>query len=208
MNDRQWRRDGHDHGAALARDLRLHAGLPALQQRPAYFRERSRAVGVARRTGGCLAGAAARTDRRRSQHGRSGDAQRLPPCGAGRRRMAAATHPARLPRLAASRRTAGACRSPRGRRWRHQSLHRAAVAPGQAAQRRHQGSAPRLSARRGLAQCSRRARRGCRRAGAVARRRAVLRHRRQSPAACARPRPASRRRWAGAGIQRTGRARR
>ena len=33
MNDRQWTRQGHDHGAALARDLGYTPGLPPLQQR-------------------------------------------------------------------------------------------------------------------------------------------------------------------------------
>ncbi len=58
LNDRQWSRAGHDHGAALARELRLHAADPALQQRPACLDQRP------------CAGAAARAAARRNGHSR------------------------------------------------------------------------------------------------------------------------------------------
>ena len=42
MSDLQWSRRGHDHGAGAGARPRLHAGLPALQQRPPRLAERPR----------------------------------------------------------------------------------------------------------------------------------------------------------------------
>ena len=42
MNDLQWNREGHDHGAGPRARSRLHADLPALQHRPAHRRQRPR----------------------------------------------------------------------------------------------------------------------------------------------------------------------
>jgi hypothetical protein len=56
MNDLRWTRLGHDHGAALARDLGCtHAGLPPLQQRPAHIGERARLRCAARGARGDMA---------------------------------------------------------------------------------------------------------------------------------------------------------
>ena len=91
MNDRQWHRRGHDHGAALARDLGYT---------PLYLHYNS---GLHISTNGRALRRAARAARRRSgrspldelvlarpQHGRAGGAQRLP-----RRRAAPGTPGAR-----------------------------------------------------------------------------------------------------------------
>ena len=94
MNDLQWNRHGHDHGAALARDLGLHAALPPLQQRPARLDERARARRAARAARRRVARAGRGARAARSQHGRARGAQRLPlrrDAGTGERARGAAS---------------------------------------------------------------------------------------------------------------------
>jgi hypothetical protein len=72
MNDLQWRRAGHDHGRALARDLdytpvylRYNSGL--------HISTNGRRFSAARRPRGVRTGSS-RTGHHRSQHGRAGHA--------------------------------------------------------------------------------------------------------------------------------------
>lgn len=76
MNDLQWLRDGHDHGAGARPGL--HATLPALQQRPACVRQWACLRRSARSPGQGVAGGGEGGGDHRAQHGRTGGAQRLP----------------------------------------------------------------------------------------------------------------------------------
>ena len=78
MNDLQWTRKGHDHGAALARDLgytpvylHYNSGLHISTNGRAFAELLESLVAA-------LAGAARRARDPRAQHGRAGGAQRLP----------------------------------------------------------------------------------------------------------------------------------
>ena len=110
MNDLQWTRQGHDHGAALARDLgytpvylHYNSGLHVSTNGRAFAALLEQLVAR-------VAGADRRAGDRRAQHGRAGGAQRLPRRRGARRTLARSAAPAGLPRHAAPRRAARARR--------------------------------------------------------------------------------------------------
>ena len=111
MSDLQWRRKGHDHGAALASGISASRPSTCTTTAASTSRLNGRAFADALESlVHRLAGAADRTRARRTQHGRSRRSQRLPLRNAGRASMAAARRQARVPGHAPSRRTARARR--------------------------------------------------------------------------------------------------
>ena len=123
MNDLQWKRQGHDHGAALARDLGLHACLSALQQWSPHLHQRPRVRRTARNPARHLADPDRGTGYPRPQHGRPAGAQRLALRHCSRPRLAAAAEEDRLPRHAAPWRADGARRQLDRHHPGTQSLH-------------------------------------------------------------------------------------
>ena len=151
LDDRQWNRRGHDHGAALARDLgytpvylHYNSGLhistngrqladaleTLLAQWPVPLTEFAL---VAHSMGGLVARSACHYGAARGT------------------RVAAAARRARVSRHAASRRADGARRQLDRHAARHQSVHRAVRAAGEDPQRGHHRPPLRQSRRRGLA---------------------------------------------------------
>ena len=152
MNDRQWLRRGHDHGAALARDLGYTPRLRPLQQRPARLDQRARARRAARAARRGLAG-------RRSTSSRSSAT-----AWAGSSRAARATRESGEATAGAAKLSALVCLGTphhgapleRGGNWldvaaRREPLQRAARAARQDPQRGRHRSALRQRARRALA---------------------------------------------------------
>ena len=152
MNDLRWNRRGHDHGAALARDLGYTAGLPPLQQRPARLHERARAR-VAPRASSWTRGRSAVEELSIVAHSMGGLVTRSACHQAGQAGQ-------RWPRLLRKLVFLGtphhgapgrAARQLGERGARRRPLHRPAGPPAQDPQRRRHRPAPRQPPRRGLA---------------------------------------------------------
>ena len=151
MNDLQWTRNGHDHGAALARDLgclplylRYNTGrhISTNGHEFAYLLELMWSSWPEPKT----------TARHRwPQHGGADRAQRVPPGNGSGPPVAHASRHADLPRHAAPGSAARACRTALRRRAGIEPLHRAVSTHRSRSQRRNTRSGPWLRPRRGLA---------------------------------------------------------
>ncbi len=151
LNDLQWNRRGHDHGAALARDLGYTPVYLHYNTGLHISTNGAQLADCARDAGAAMARAAPGFRDPRAQHGRPRGTQRVPLWRRGRSCVARTAPHARVPRDSASWRADGARRQLDRRAARRQPLLRAVRAAREDPQRRHHRPPLRQPRPRGLA---------------------------------------------------------